>query len=267
MTLPEQQGQWWLWIRSYRKRVCRILPDIEQRFARWVLPRIVPNEMKRSQTAGKSFKKLRMKILTDSTVEAAILKREMQRNDKTPKGIETVEADIVFSAVGVTPNLEGIGLRSRVKTEKDKVAVDDIIYTTVPGMCNRWSCPWSALAHVAWEYHLLEKMPEWMLISQLQEHSCLYIYQSWIDHAASLGGWPEAGYRLRSEIPILGAVKQAIWFKEGFVSCLRRSLWWTARAHMIGKRYRLISNCFKESWNHSPRIIKSVHRILPMSKQ
>jgi dihydrolipoamide dehydrogenase len=41
----------------------------------------------------------------------------------------------VFSAVGVTTNLEGLGLeKAGVKTEKEKVAVDDYYRTSVPGV-------------------------------------------------------------------------------------------------------------------------------------
>ena len=45
-----------------------------------------------------------------------------------------VEADIVLSAVGITTNLEGIGLEEvGIKTEKGKVVVDDFYRTNVPG--------------------------------------------------------------------------------------------------------------------------------------
>jgi len=45
-----------------------------------------------------------------------------------------VEADIVLSAVGITTNIEGIGLEETgIKTEKGKVVVDDFYRTNVPG--------------------------------------------------------------------------------------------------------------------------------------
>ncbi len=45
-----------------------------------------------------------------------------------------VEADVVLSAVGISTNLEGIGLEDTgIKTENGKVVVDDFYQTNVPG--------------------------------------------------------------------------------------------------------------------------------------
>lgn len=53
---------------------------------------------------------------------------------KTKKGNEVIEADVVLSAVGVAPNIEGIGLEEvGVQTEKSKVVVDDFYRTNVEG--------------------------------------------------------------------------------------------------------------------------------------
>ncbi len=100
------------------------------------LPRIVPNEDEEvSKQLERSFKKMKMKIMTDSSVESVDTSKEKcMVTIKTPKGIETVEADIVFSAVGVTANIEGIGLeKAGVKTEKGKVVVDDYYRHLFPG--------------------------------------------------------------------------------------------------------------------------------------
>jgi dihydrolipoamide dehydrogenase len=117
------------------------------------LPRIVPNEDEEvSKQLERSFKKLKMKIMTDSTVESVdSTKGKCKVIIKTPKGSETVEADIVLSAVGVTTNLEGIGLeKAGVKTEKDKVVVDDYYRTSVPGIFAIGDIVHGpALAHVA----------------------------------------------------------------------------------------------------------------------
>jgi dihydrolipoamide dehydrogenase len=117
------------------------------------LPRIVPNEDDEvSKQLERSFKKLKMKIMTDSSVESVDTSGEKCKvNIKTPKGIEVVEADIVFSAVGVTTNLEGIGLeKAGVKTEKGKVEVDDYYKTSVPGIFAIGDIVHGpALAHVA----------------------------------------------------------------------------------------------------------------------
>jgi len=117
------------------------------------LPRIVPNEDEEvSKQLERSFKKMKMKVLTDSSVESADTTGDVCRvRIKTPKGYEEVEADVVFSAVGVTPNIEGLGLEAAgVKTEKGKVVVDDYYRTNVPGVFAIGDIVHGpALAHVA----------------------------------------------------------------------------------------------------------------------
>jgi dihydrolipoamide dehydrogenase len=97
------------------------------------LPRVVPNEDEEiSKQLERSFKKIKMRVLTDSTVETADTSGgRCKVTIKTPKGNETLETDIVLSAVGITPNIEGIGLeQAGVKIEKGKVVVDDFYKTT-----------------------------------------------------------------------------------------------------------------------------------------
>ena len=117
------------------------------------LPRVVPNEDEEvSKQLERSFKKRKMKILTDSTVESANTSgKKIKVSIKTPKGTEIVESDIVLSAVGVTANIEGIGLEDAgVRTEKGKVVVDDYYRTTVPGVYAIGDIVHGpALAHVA----------------------------------------------------------------------------------------------------------------------
>ncbi len=117
------------------------------------LPRIVPNEDEEvSKQLERSFRKMKMGVLTDSSVESADTSGEKCKvRIKTPKGYEEVEADIVFSAVGVETNLEGIGLEEAgVKTEKGKVVVDDFYRTNVQGIYAIGDIVHGpALAHVA----------------------------------------------------------------------------------------------------------------------
>lgn len=117
------------------------------------LPRIVPNEDEEiSRQLERSFKKMKMRILTDSVVESADTSGEKCKvKIKTPKGEETVEADVVFSAVGITTNIEGIGLEAAgVKTEKDKIVVDDFYRTSIQGVYAIGDIVHGpALAHVA----------------------------------------------------------------------------------------------------------------------
>ncbi|HVN57119.1 MAG TPA: dihydrolipoyl dehydrogenase [Bacteroidales bacterium] len=117
------------------------------------LPRIVPNEDEEvSKQLERSFKKMKMKILTGSTVESADTSGEKCRvTVKTPKGNEVIVADIVLSAVGVATNIEGIGLEETgVTTDKGKIIVDDFYRTSVPGIYAIGDVvKGPALAHVA----------------------------------------------------------------------------------------------------------------------
>lgn len=117
------------------------------------LPRILPLEDEEvSRTVERSFKKMKMKILTASSVESADTTGEKcSVVIKTPKGDVTVEADIVLSAAGITPNIEGIGLEEAgIKTEKGKVVVDEYYRTSAKGVYAIGDIvPGPALAHVA----------------------------------------------------------------------------------------------------------------------
>ncbi len=117
------------------------------------LPRIVPVEDEEvSKALDKSFKKQGMKIYVSSEVTAVDTKgKNCVATVKTPDGQITVEADVVLSAVGISTNLEGIGLEETgVKTEKGKVIVDDFYRTNVPGIYAIGDIvKGPALAHVA----------------------------------------------------------------------------------------------------------------------
>lgn len=117
------------------------------------MPRIVPVEDEEiSKQLEKSYKKMGIKILTSSTVEAVDTSGTgCKVTIKTPNGIEQMECDIVLSAVGVTANIEGIGLEEvGVKIDKGKVIVDEYYRTNVAGIYAIGDItPGPALAHVA----------------------------------------------------------------------------------------------------------------------
>jgi len=101
------------------------------------LPDVVPNEDEEvSKALARSFKKAKMKILLGSSVEKVDTTGELCKvTIKTPKGEEVHEAEIVLSAVGVTPNIEGIGLEEKgIVIEKGKIKVDEFYRTNVPGV-------------------------------------------------------------------------------------------------------------------------------------
>ncbi|HEY0740651.1 MAG TPA: dihydrolipoyl dehydrogenase [Chryseosolibacter sp.] len=117
------------------------------------LPRIVPVEDEEvSKTLEKSFKKAGMTIHVNSEVTKVDTSGAgCVSTVKTPTGEIKIESDIVLSAVGVTANLEGIGLEEvGVKTDKGKVIVDDFYKTNVAGVYAIGDIvKGQALAHVA----------------------------------------------------------------------------------------------------------------------
>jgi len=117
------------------------------------LPNIVPLEDEEvSKQLGRSLKKLKIDVMVSSSVE----KVEIENNKckvtiKTKKGEEIHEADIVLSAVGITPNLENIGIEELgIELEKGKIKVDDYYCTNIEGVFAIGDIVHGpALAHVA----------------------------------------------------------------------------------------------------------------------
>jgi dihydrolipoamide dehydrogenase len=53
---------------------------------------------------------------------------------KTKKGEDTLESDVVLSAVGIKTNIENIGLEDvGIVTDRDKIVVNDFYQTNMPG--------------------------------------------------------------------------------------------------------------------------------------
>lgn len=117
------------------------------------MDRIVPVEDEEiSKQLERSLKKAGINILTSANVESVDTSGTgCKAQVKTAKGTETLEADIVLSAVGITPNIENIGLEETgVKTDKGRVLVDDFYKTNVEGVYAIGDIvKGQALAHVA----------------------------------------------------------------------------------------------------------------------
>lgn len=117
------------------------------------MPTLVPNEdVDVAKQLERSFKKSKMKVLTSSSVESVDTSgNKCKVTIKTKKGEQVVEADVVLSAVGITPNTEGIGLEELgVKTEQGRVKVDGFYNTNVEGVYAIGDIiAGPALAHVA----------------------------------------------------------------------------------------------------------------------
>ncbi len=117
------------------------------------LPNIVPLEDEEvSKQLEKSFKKIGMEVLTESSVESVdTAGAGCKVNIKTKSGMKVVEADLVLSAVGIQANLENLGLEAcGVKSDKGKILVDGFYRTNVAGVYAIGDCVGGqALAHVA----------------------------------------------------------------------------------------------------------------------
>ncbi len=117
------------------------------------LPRMVPLEDEEiSKELEKQFKKNGIEVYTSSEVTAAdISGTGVKATVKSPNGEMKMEAEILLSAVGISANIEGIGLEQLVvKTDKGKILVDKFGQTNVPGIYAIGDCsPGPALAHVA----------------------------------------------------------------------------------------------------------------------
>jgi len=209
------------------------------------LPRIVPNEDEEvSKQLERSFRKMKMRVLTDSSVESADTSGDKCLvRIKTPKGYEEVAADIVFSAVGVETNLEGIGLEEvGVKTEKGKIVVDDFYRTNVPGIYAIGDIVHGpALAHVASAEGIacVEKIagldPEPVDYSNIP--SCIYTTPEIASCGMTEAAARAAGYDIKvGKFPFTASGKaSASGSRDGFVKLIFDSAYGELLgAHMIG---------------------------------
>jgi dihydrolipoamide dehydrogenase len=117
------------------------------------MPRIVPVEDEDiSKELEKNFKKNGIDIMVNSEVTRVdTLGNGVKATVKTQNGEQVLEADVLLSAVGIQPNIEGIGLEELgIKTDKGRIVTDKYYQTNVPGVYAIGDCtPGQALAHVA----------------------------------------------------------------------------------------------------------------------
>ncbi len=117
------------------------------------LDNIVPLEDEDiSKQLARILKKQGLNIMTSSNVESVDTSGDLCKvTVKTATGTEVIEAEIVLSAVGISTNLEGLGLEENgIQTEKGKVLVDDFYRTNVEGIYAIGDIvKGQALAHVA----------------------------------------------------------------------------------------------------------------------
>ena len=117
------------------------------------MPTLVPNEDEEvAKQLERSFKKMNMKVYTNASVEKVdIADEKCNALVKTKKGEETVIADIVLVATGITPNIEATGLEETgIIVKNNRVEVDEYYNTNIDGIYAIGDIvAGPALAHVA----------------------------------------------------------------------------------------------------------------------
>ncbi len=117
------------------------------------LPKLVPLEDEEiSKTLARNFKKNKIKVMLSSSVESVDTTGDLCKvRINTKKGEELHEAEMVLSAVGITPNLEGIGIEELgIEKSEDKIKVNEFYQTNLKGVYAIGDIvQGQALAHVA----------------------------------------------------------------------------------------------------------------------
>jgi dihydrolipoamide dehydrogenase len=209
------------------------------------MPAIVPVEDEEvSKQLERSFKKMGMKVMTSSTVESVDTSGDKCKvTIKTKKGEEIIEADIVLSAVGITTNIENLGLEETgIATEKGKVVVDDFYRTNVEGVYAIGDIVHGpALAHVASHEGILcvEKIAGKHVepLDYKNIPGCTYTHPEIASVGLTEKAAREAGYDIKvGKFPYSASGKaSAAGNKDGFVKVIFDAKYgeWLG-AHMIG---------------------------------
>lgn len=209
------------------------------------LPNLVPNEdVEVSKALEKIYKKAGINVMTNSSVEKVDTSGTgCKVSVKTAKGEETLECDVVLSAVGIQTNIENIGLeRLGIKTDKGRVIVDDYYKTNVDGIYAIGDIvPGPALAHVASAEGIIcvEKIagqsPEPLDYGNIP--GCTYTWPEIASVGYTEQGAKDAGYDIKvGKFPFSASGKaSAAGAKEGFVKVIFDAKYGEfLGAHMIG---------------------------------
>ena len=117
------------------------------------MPQLMPLEDEEvARAMERAFRKQRIGVMTSTTVKkVTVAEGRCEVEVEGKKGVETLTAEVVLSAVGVKSNIENLGLEELgVEVERDKVKVDEFYRTSCEGVYaigDIIATP--ALAHVA----------------------------------------------------------------------------------------------------------------------
>lgn len=209
------------------------------------LDRIVPVEDEDvSRQMERSLKKAGITILTSSEVTKVEKVGDLNKvTVKSAKGEQTLEASIVLSAVGITPNIENIGLEEvGVKTERGHVMVDEFYKTNIDGVYAIGDIvKGQALAHVASAEGItcVEKIAG-MKVEAIDYNNipgCTYATPEIASVGYTEKAAKEAGYEIKvGKFPFSASGKAAAaGAKDGFVKIIYDAKYGELLgAHMIG---------------------------------
>lgn len=238
------------------------------------LPNLLPREDKEvSKALERAYKKSGIKIKTNTAIENVDTSGSgVKVTLQTKKGAEELDADILLSSVGVTPNTEHIGLEEvGIKAEKGFIKVDHQYQTNVEGYYSFGDCTdlGPALAHLASHeaINCVERIAG-MKVDDIDYNnipSCTYCHPE----VASVGytdeSAKEAGYEIKvGKFPFSASGKaSAAGHKDGFVKMIFDAKYGELLgAHMIGHGVtdmiaEVVASRKLETTGHE--IIKSVH--------
>jgi dihydrolipoamide dehydrogenase len=244
------------------------------------LDNIVPVEDEDvSKQLNRSFKKLGIDILTKSSVESIDSSGDVCKvTVKTDAGEKVLEAEVVLSAVGYTPNLENLGLEELgIKVDKGRVVTDPFYKTNVEGIYAIGDIVGGqALAHVASAEGIIcvEKIaghhPEPLNYGNIP--GCTYCSPEIASVGMTEKKAKEAGYELKiGKFPFSASGKaSASGAKDGFVKLIFDAKYGELLgAHMIGNNVtEMIAELVvaRKLETTGMEIIKSVHPHPTMSE-
>jgi len=209
------------------------------------LPNIVPVEDEEvSKQLERTFKKSGIKVMTSAEVTGVDTTGDgCKVTVKTKKGEEVLDADIVLSAVGIIPNIEGVGLEDvGIATDRGRVLINDFYQTNVPGYYAIGDIvKGPALAHVASAEGIL-------CVEKIAGHNvepldygnipgCTYCFPEVASVGMTEKAAKEAGYELKvGKFPFSASGKaSASGHKDGFIKVIFDAKYGELLgAHMIG---------------------------------
>ncbi|MBJ04761.1 MAG: dihydrolipoyl dehydrogenase [Flavobacteriales bacterium] len=244
------------------------------------LPRIMPNEDEDiSKELEKQFQKKGIKVLTKSSIEKVVKNnKDLTVTINNNNSVLKLDCEVILSAIGISPNIENIGLEGlKIKTRDGRIVVDDFFCTNIPGFYAIGDViKGPALAHVASAEGIVcvEKIaglnPDPIKYNNIP--GCTYCSPEIASVGLSEKDAKDQGYELKiGKFPFSASGKaSAAGHKEGFVKLIYDAKYGELLgAHMIGYNVtemiaEIVAARNLETTGHE--ILKSIHPHPTMSE-